>query len=203
MIANNEQLFPRRASVWVCRMAAASFASAMLPALAVASEGAGHGETSLITQLTWPTINFVVLVLILNWVYRKKVATLLVARSERIAAHIERSGILVQEAEQKLREVELQLSQIAEQQTKLLEQYRAEGARIADSVLVRAKEEAEKTMADAARQIDREIERAKAELEHEVLQRSLRLVRNRIQGELTDEQDRQLREQVLRQGLLQ
>ncbi len=184
-------------------------------ALAVSEHGAGghgvdphgagaHGVPTHgvdFSTLLWPSVNFVLYLVILRYFYVKYVPSMLRARSVQVADELRRSASELSEAQDQVQLYSKRLKDISEEKKELLERYEVESVNFMKTLLEEAKNKAERLQKDTQRQIERELEIAKKELRIEAVARAAHLARRDVKGSLTQEEDRRIRRELLRPEL--
>lgn len=169
-------------------------------ALASAAEGevAHHAD---ISTLFLPTINFVLFVIAMTWIYRKHLSSVVQGRSANIADHIRRSAAALHESEAEHQERCDRLRNISDEKKELELRFEDEGLKLAEMVIAQAHSQAERIEADAARQIETELNQAAKEIRAEVVAQAVGEARRLLRETLSAADDRKLRRNVLENTL--
>lgn len=172
------------------------------PATASAAEPA-HGDAhgGYFSSLFWYVVNFVLYAILVRVLYAKKAAPLLVERTKQTKQQIEKAALDLSRSEENLSIVTTRLKHIESEKQELLEQYEREGARMRQTLLEQAEAAARRTESDTARQIENERNQARKELRRMAVVRAVDLAREKLGRGLSDDDDRRLRNQVLREAL--
>ncbi len=149
-----------------------SFFLLILPALVMASEEAAHGGESdhgkeMIMTLIFNTINFILFAALLVILLRKPLANFIRGRSKDVAADIEESQNLLEDAQKRHEEMKERIDRLDTEIAELRERLRKEGEVQGDRIIERSKQAVERIREDAKFQADQQVKMAKEELQAE------------------------------------
>ena len=171
-----------------------------LPAFAAqAAEGAHHGPDY--SSLIWYVINFLLYVFLIRTIYFKKGAPVLEQRAAQVKQHIEKAALDLSRSEENLSILQQRLKQIAIEKGELIESYEREARQMGAGIVEQAHAAARRIVIDGKRQADTELSQAQKQLRHEVVTRAMALAKKRMEEGLSADDDRRLREQILREAL--
>lgn len=171
---------------------ATATALALFPATVFASEAAHEGNA-----LLWPVINFAIYVAILVVVYRKKIAPALQQRADDVQLFLNRAGAELASVEREIAAVNQRLSRMDTERETILRQLIVEGEQIAVALKDSTREEVLKIERDAVRQRTHEFQRVRFEVMSEMVRRATTRAREKLQSELSEDDNRRLRDEVL------
>ncbi|MCB0358105.1 MAG: ATP synthase F0 subunit B [Bdellovibrionales bacterium] len=183
----------------------ASFVAAAIWAssASVAHAASAHGGHATIDTLLHPAVNFILFAIAAVYLFGKYVRPLLVQRSIEVRDRLSEVQQLVAKAENELELLEVRLADIDGEKESMLQRYAAEGAGMEQSILDSAERQSERIATDTERQIENELQQAQRELRAEAVRLAAERARNRIRSELSADQDKALRRQVVRELMLQ
>jgi F0F1-type ATP synthase membrane subunit b/b' len=161
-------------------------------ALAAGSKS-GHYEAPGLASLFWPTVNFIIYALLINYGYRKIGKPAMISHSVQVRDDLKRAAKSLADAESLLAQAESRRENISEEKAKLIERLQEEGKAVAINTLEDAHRQAEAIQSDAKRRIKGETAKARSELLEMVVKKATDLARDDFQRELSAEQDMNLR----------
>jgi len=160
-------------------------AGALLPSIALASGGSGHGFTWGVQGLY--IVDFVVLIALLVILTRKKFAAALTDRAAGIRKDIDEATSEHDDARKVLDEKEGNLRALQADRPKLEERFRDEAVREHDRVIAEADARARRLVAETERQIEAERRRLADELRGRLIDQTFETARVEIRASMTDE----------------
>ena len=170
-----------------------------LPAFAEEHAAAEHAPD--FSSLFWYVINFLMYALLIRTIYFKKGAPVLEQRATDLKQHIEKAALGLSRSEENLSILQQRLKSISIEKGELIESYEREARQMGDSIIEQAHVSARRIAADAKRQAENELSQAEKQLRQEVVSRAVSLARQSMEAGLSAEDDRKLRQQILREAL--
>lgn len=162
------------------------------------AHGGGHVDYS---SLIFYAINFAMYLVVMSIIYRRKVAPLLEQRAIAVKQELERAALGLSRAEEDLAILQRRLKLIEGEKTELLEGYEREAKRMGDAVNEAAEIAARRIVSDTERQVESELSQARKTLRREAVLKAIELARKKVSSGFSAEDDRRLRNQVLRDTL--
>ena len=167
----------------------------VLPSLLFALEEGGHGgngeghhggeHVSSVSELLFPTVNFLIFVFIL-WKYVvPPLRDALRQRREKIALALDEAKRAKEEAESVRREYEQKLAGLATEQEKMRTQALEAAERERGRIVEEARQMAERVKNEAQQIAQREVEEARRALRQEVAAQAVRMATELVQSRLT------------------
>jgi F-type H+-transporting ATPase subunit b len=156
--------------------------------LCFASEA--HGEHELKRQLwdfVWRIINFGILVFLLYKVGKKPFKEFLFSRKERIETAIIEAENAKKLAEDRKKEYEEKLKNLAKEKERILEQFRKEGEAEKEKIIAMAEIKAEKIIEQAKLSAQQEIEKEKEKIKKETTETVLKVAEKLLKENITKE----------------
>lgn len=147
-----------------------------------AAEGGSHG-------LPWVDfglrlLNFAIVIGIIYKAAGKQIKEFFVGRQEQIKAELDDLTIRRKEAEAKLTEVEASIANIEEEKKAILEEYKAQGEALRESIVAEAHQKAELVASQAEMAVAQEsklaVERLKAEMADMVVDAAAQLLKKKL-----------------------
>jgi F-type H+-transporting ATPase subunit b len=155
-------------------------------ALASGGEG-GHDSSGQMTDLMYRILNFTLLLVILVVILKKvNIGDFFSKRREGIREELDTLQKEKDEAEARCRDLEKKLKEFEVQRKEILEQFRAEGAKEKEKIIIEARERAVQILTQADLTIEREIQGAKDTLRKEMVDLAAGNAQNIIAKEMTD-----------------
>jgi F-type H+-transporting ATPase subunit b len=155
-------------------------------AFASGGEG-GHDSSGQMTDLMYRLLNFGLLVVILVVILKKvNIGEFFSKRKEDIREKLETLQKEKDEAETRCQSLEKKLKEFEVQRKEILEQFKAEGAKEKEKIIVEARERAVQILTQADLTIEREIQGAKDTLRKEMVDLAAVNAQNIIAKEMTD-----------------
>jgi F0F1-type ATP synthase membrane subunit b/b' len=148
-------------------------------------------------SMKWQLFNFVLYVASLVFIYRKYVASHLVARSKQLEQSLNKASMEMKEAEEELSLNISRLEALSEEKDEMLENFRLEGRLIAENILRTIQDSAKRMAADAEKQIASEIGSSKKQIKFEVIRMASDKAREQLKSGLSAEADRSLRKEAV------
>lgn len=153
-----------------------------------------HEELS---SLMLPTINFVVFIAVLVWVFKKKLQPLMILRAKTFSATVAK----VAEAEKKFQEdvdsLRYQLARIDEEEKQVIETFSTQGKLSAEAITKQGLEEIASLNAETAQTKSNLVNQLEEEVRTAILSAAMRLASEKLSQALTPEMDKNLRAKVL------
>ncbi len=166
----------------------------LLTGEAFAAEGGGGG----LGEIVWRTINLAILILLLYWFGRNMVGGFFRERRERIRKSIEEAEQARAEAERKHREYSKRLANIEKQIEAIHAELREEGERERDKIIEEATRFAERIKEQAKLAAEQEAKKVMERVRGEVADLLVGLAEERLEKELTEEDQKRLVEDFLK-----
>ena len=169
---------------------------AMAGSAALASSGGegGHGEGQHAVHfgkaMVFQIINFILLVCLLVWVYRKNAAGAFEKRSLEIKTAMEEAAEAKKAAEDKYLEYQARISQLDEEIERILELSRQDAEKERASIVEEAKKQSEKIVQQGELTAKHEVVLAKQELRREAAELAARMAADAIKQAATPEDQR-------------
>jgi F0F1-type ATP synthase membrane subunit b/b' len=189
--------FLRGFGVRVTSVALASGVCGAAPAFAGAPHGEGH-HPSVLEQLTWPSVNFVLYVLLIRYLYKRLGAPALKSRSIEIEQHLNRSAAELLAIEAELSQVNERIVRFEGERQVVQQDFEQEGVRLAAAAREAAQAEALRVQRDAQNQIRNSVRALEKELRRDLVLAATERARKRLQAGVSPERERALRSGVLR-----
>jgi F-type H+-transporting ATPase subunit b len=156
--------------------------------------GEGHGEASHAVhfgkEMVFQIINFILLVCLLLWVYRKNAAGGFEKRSNEIKTAMEEAARAKKEAEDKYLEYQARIAQLDEEIGKILELSKEDAEKERVSIIEEAKKQSEKIVQQAELTAKHEVVHAKQELRKEAAELAAQMAADAIKQAATAEDQR-------------
>lgn len=152
-----------------------------------------------LSSLMWPSVNFVLFVVAAIFLYRKYAASLLRARSIQVEQELRRVAADLAAAVRELTTVRNRLVNIDHEKSEIIAHYRIEGQKMAEVIVSNAMKTADRMALDVGRHIEHELNQAKKETRRQILLLATKKAKGKLEKGLSANDDRRLREQVLRQ----
>ena len=143
--------------------ALANIAVAVAPAFAGAPHGDGH-HPSMLEQLTWPSVNFVLYVLLIRYLYKRLGAPALKSRSIQVEQHLSRSAAELLAIEAELSQAKDRIARFEVERQEVLQDLEQDGVRLAAAAREAAQAEALRVQRDAQNQIRNSVRGLEKEL---------------------------------------
>ncbi len=188
------------------RLAALGGAGLTLFASAAAYAADAHGDPLAPSPVPWndateAIVNFAIFVFLLYYFLRKPVMEFLAQRRMKLAADIEESERLRDEAEKKLADYATRLERIDAERAEILEGYRVRAEEERKAILAEARAVAERMKTEAKVAMEQELVRARAQLKERIVEEAVELARQKLRdrmdaqtnARLVDEYTTQLR----------
>ena len=131
------------------------------------------------------------------WIYKKKLKGILHSRSVELQGAVTRAKQELADAQSMLAQAKRRHEEVAGEKKDLKNQFAVEAKKMSELAVSNAKESAESIARDTARRIENEYNQAVKEVRAEVVQLATQRARERLERELTDDVDKQLRDQVI------
>ena len=181
-----------------------SFFLLILPALVMASEEAAHGGEAdhgkeMIMTLIFNTINFILFVALLVILLRKPLANFIRERSKNVAADIEESRKLLEDAQKRHVEMKERIDRLDTEIAELRERLREEGEVQGDRIIERSKQAVERIREDAKFQADQQVKMAKEELQAEAARLAVEAAEEMLKKSVNEKDHDQLVGRFLRE----
>ena len=165
------------------------------PGVWASSEGAGgheeaHHEVHFGKEMVFQIVNFILLVCVLLYVYRKNSAGAFEKRSLEVQTAMEEAARAKKEAEDKYLEYQSRVAQLDQEIGKILEFSRQDAEKEATSLVEEAKKQSEKIVLQAELTAKHEVALAKNELRKEVAELAAAMAAEAIKKETTSEDQR-------------
>ncbi|MEW6264445.1 MAG: F0F1 ATP synthase subunit B [Thermodesulfobacteriota bacterium] len=169
----------------------------LLAAQEVLASGGGGVSTQKFWDFVWRAWNFLVLFIALFLLLRKPAAKFFAGRRANIAETLSDLERKKAQAEDRYREMEAKLADLAGEREKILAEYVKAGEEERDRIIAHAREMAERIKKQAEVTIAQEINSAKAALRKEVAASAAALAEDLIKQKMTDQdQDRLVEEYI-------
>jgi len=169
----------------------------LLPAGSALASTGGAEHESILSQLAWPWVNFIIYLGVVGYIYNKKGAPALRDWRESLKGTLERSGLELQAAERELASIRLRFSNLEEEKRVMKQQLIEEGERISLSIADSVKIEAKKIETDNSSQRVNAITRLQRELSLELVNKAVVRAEEILRGGVSADDDRRLRDEVL------
>ncbi len=153
----------------------------------------GHGHSPSLSDLFWPWVNFLIYLGIMYSVLKKPLRGVLLSRSERMSAAIERSRTVLEQARAQFDMVQTRLDNLDRESHQIKAQIKDEGEREAKRIIDDAKKKAERTLEQARKLGAAETRAMENALRRELAEVVVKRASDRISKELTSDKDRSLR----------
>jgi F-type H+-transporting ATPase subunit b len=164
-------------------------ATAILPVLSMANEGAHHEEGGIPWKnIFWQTFNIAVLVGILVFFLRVKVTAYFKTRAEDYQRAFDSARQAKELAEHELAEIKKRLAKLESTEGESLDSAQKDATRFKENMVKEALELSDKVRSDASQTAQVEVEKAKMQLRDFVLNESVVGARKRI-GEIAGDAD--------------
>ena len=150
-----------------------------------------------IETLLFPLINFLIFSSIFVWLYRRYGAPLLRQRRAEIEQMINKWTGQLGQLDRELADVNDQLSSFEAERARMLGEFEVEGDKIAAEIALSTRSAIEALERETKRRISREYGVAEDEIRSEVVRRGAASARKTLFADLSSEQDRRLREEVI------
>jgi len=151
-----------------------------------------------IGALFWPAVNFTIYAVLLRYGYRKVARPLLRDRSVQLKQDIGAAAGLLREAEADLEGLNQRLELISSEKEALRLRLRTDGENIAASLITEAERAAKRKREDTERRIRSEFGKVTAEIQREVVHTATASARSRLSRELSQDDDKRLRQEAVR-----
>lgn len=179
---------------WVVLMAVALCVLAGQVALAGSGEGEGHGEAHheahFGKEMIFQIINFILLVWLLVYVYRKYSAGSFEKRSLEIRMAMEEAAQAKKAAEDKYLEYQTRVAQLNEEVGRILELAKGDAEKERGAILEEAKKQSERIVEQAELTARHEVELAKQELRKEAAELTAQMAGDAIRKAMKPEDQR-------------
>jgi F-type H+-transporting ATPase subunit b len=177
-------------------------AGVFVPALAVASAGAPHGEHGAPSAAQWKLLaftatNFILFASLMVWLGRKPLRDFLVNRRKQLAQGMEEAARLKADAERLKREYEQKAAALDKMRDELVGEIRAIAQADRETSLAAAKQASERMRLDAERTAQSDLERARQDLRAEAARLAQELARDEVKRRLTDQDRKRLLNEFL------
>jgi len=182
-------MIKRRARYW---FSGALLLNLLLPLHAYASKGGAP-----LTALFWPVVNFVLFCGMVVFLYQKKIAPLLFQRSKNVAESLNKAANKLISAEEGLIAHRERLKTIDRETSVLAVSYEKEGKQMGENILRHARLAARQISEDTKSQVERELQQAINVLRDEAVAHAMKQVREKLDSELSADDDQALRRKVL------
>jgi F0F1-type ATP synthase membrane subunit b/b' len=169
------------------------FAVSVVPSLAWAA-GSGHAD---ISSLFFPTINFLMYLGVMTWLYFKAIKPALQKRKAGVVESLSKAEKRLKNAEQGLNEAKARLAGVDQECKALAAKLNAETEELVRHILNDAEKDAKRIEDDIVNQVENSLLRASHEIRSEIVSSAVKKARAELKDRLSDEQDAAVREQVL------
>ncbi len=168
-----------------------------LPAFpALASGGGEEGETM---KFVWEMINFLLLVGVLVYFFRKPVLQFFASRREEIGGELESAARILEEAEGRFGEWQQKMAEVDGELKKIRDRERQRAQQERSRIVADAERAAERIKADAVNAVERELRRAQAQLRDEASELAIELAATLLREQVVDaDRDRLMDEFISR-----
>ncbi len=153
------------------------------------------------TELILLIINFVVFLLVMAVVYRKKVQPMMAARSAAIEKELNRAAAELEREERDLTTLRDALESIDDEEEATIAAFREEGVRSAEAIRRQALDDVQLMEKDAEQLKANLFHQLRAEIRQEMSQLALSKAEERLKQNFTNEMDRNLRRDVVQKFL--
>lgn len=172
--------------------------AALLPAAALAQEGAGGGIFSLdLGLVVWTWVLFFFTLLILVWKVFPAISGGLEERHARIQGAIDEARRAREEAQALRAEQQKALEAARDEAQAMIDKARAAAENVKKELLAETKRQQEALLADARREIDQERQKLREEIRRDAVEISLAAAERLIRKRLDADENRRLVEQFL------
>lgn len=168
---------------------------ALLPDLALAAGGAGHGEG--LGSLKWYWVNYIVFNGILFYILRPKAIAAWQARHARLAGEVRARAEELTQADSMLREAGQRLARVSEDTRLLATEIQRDTEHEVSQTIAEARRHADRIAHQAADLVKAERLAAQNSLKKEVADLVIGKAAERLRATLTVDSDRSLREQTV------
>lgn len=159
--------------------------------------GSAHGSPDILGGLFWPGINFLITLLILSYIYKKHLASLLVERRSGIQKQISEATAVLQEANNQLAAISMKLHKIEEEVSLIAKEHEEQTKRLLESVSSSSAAAARRIASDVERHIREEERRAQQQVRLQILNEASGLAQQIVIDELSPSEDRSFRQFAL------
>jgi F-type H+-transporting ATPase subunit b len=149
-----------------------------------------HHEVHFGKEMIFQIINFILLICLLLYVYRKNASGAFAKRSTEIQAAMDEAGRAKKEAEDKYLEYQARIAQLDEEISRILELSREDAAKEKVSIIEEAKRQSERIAQQAELTAKHEVVLAKHELRREAAELAAEMAAEAIKKATTPEDQR-------------
>lgn len=153
----------------------------------------GHHGNADISTLVWPAANFFIFLAILVYIYRKNISPLISARAKELQQHIKSASQKLDVAKSQLADIAERLESVEVEKDVLRRSFESDGQKMAQDIIRSAEQSAQNIRQDMVRRIESEFRQATKEVRSELISISTKRAREKLQSEVTAEQDARLR----------
>ena len=170
------------------RIAAVLCFSVLVPLVAMAAEGGGHGEEGTDwVNFGWRVLDFIILVGLFYWLLASKVKSFFSGRREEIKTTLEEARLAKEAAEHKFKEYSEKLDKASKEIEGVYEMIRAQGQAEKEKILEDARKAAVKMKEDTQARIEQELKKASQQLRMEAVQLSVHVAEDILKRNITPE----------------
>ncbi len=162
-----------------------------------AEHGGEHGDYNIWMNFVWRVVNFVIVVGILWWAAGKKIKNFFSSRRYNIEAELKDLDTRRQDAEKKLREVEVNIANMEAERNRILDDYKAQGEALKAAIIEKANAQAAMIKQQAETSAQQEARYAVETLRHEMAARIVEAAEKILAEKLTKEEHEKLIDKYL------
>lgn len=162
-----------------------------------AEQGGAHHETGVPIVVLYQTINVLAIILVLFFMFRKKLAEVLIQRKKTYQEKVDSAKAVVQQAEEKFREIKNKIEAIETEKQQTLETAQKQAEEVKKKIIFEAQKQAEQIKKDMQATIQYEIEKAKNELHDETLEQIIKSAQNKIEDNMSERKQKVLNKQFI------
>jgi F-type H+-transporting ATPase subunit b len=109
---------------------------------AIAAEGGDHGDYNIMMNFVWRVLNFIIVIGIIWWAAGKKIKNFFSSRRYNIEVELKDLDQRKEDAQKKLREVEVNIANMESERARILEDYKAQGEALKAAIIEKANAQA-------------------------------------------------------------